>query len=791
VSQGFTRVGWTIRLALIPVLTALAIAAAFVASPLPPGLLDERKVTSVKLLDREGRLLRELRTQDGLGTPLGAGDIPPVARDAFLAAEDHRFFSHPGVSLTALLRAAWQDLKARKAVAGGSTLTMQLSRLLIPHPRTLTGKLTEILWALRLEAHVDKRELLAQYLNRVPLGNNAVGLEAASELYFGVTAQHLSLEQAAALASLPRGPTNYDPYRHFERLTRRQSWVLGRMAQLKLASPDDVEVARKTTLDLSAFSGNFRAPHFTHYVQSHLPEWGMSGAAVVQTTLDLELQRKVEDAVNEELARLKERRVSSAAALVIDNETGEVLAYVGSRNFFDEEIAGQNDGVQMKRQPGSALKPFAYAEAFAHGVTASTVLADTTARFGAEKGAYHPQNYDRRTHGPVRAREALANSYNVPAVRLAEKLGPARLLEVLHAAGFDSLHESPEHYGLGLVLGDGEVSLWEGARAYAGLSRGGRLEALRAVRHAWRADGSEIRATPELLPRRFADAHAVALVTDILSDNAARARAFGLQNALRLDFPVAAKTGTSKGYSDNWTFGFTQERTVAVWAGNFDGSPMVQVSGITGAGPIFKRAMRASMKGLTPKALVDERGLEWAHICPLSGLRAGPSCPSAMDELYVAGSEPRESCDSHDSLARQLEPQLRKRCEALNPSGRVTDFGPGYYAWARSHGLDDEPWMAAACRAERRAQEKATVAEGFDFPGNGDEYQVIDDLPLEDQAIPVRVRSKGDGLQLRVDGALQPLPPPYATRLPAVKGHHTLALVRGGSEIAHIAYDVR
>ncbi|MFT3841814.1 MAG: penicillin-binding protein 1C [Myxococcaceae bacterium] len=786
-SDRWSRLGWTVRLALIPMLTVVAIAAAFIASPLPPGLLDYQKVTSVKLLDREGRLLREVRTKEGLGTPLAAAEIPPLARDAFLAAEDHRYFAHPGVSFTALVRAAWQDLKAHKVVAGGSTLTMQLSRLLMPHPRTLSGKVTEILWALRLEAHTSKPELLAQYLNRVPLGNNAVGLEAASELYFGVTAEHLSLDQAAALASLPRGPTNYDPYRHLERLTKRQSWVLGRMAQLQLVSAADAEAARKTALDLSAFSSNFRAPHFTHFVGSHLPEWGMGGAAVVQTTLDLELQRKVEDAVSEELARLKERRVSSAAALVIDNATGEVLAYVGSRNFFDEDIFGQNDGVQMKRQPGSALKPFAYAEAFAHDITPATVLADTMARFGAEKGAYRPQNYDRRTHGPVRAREALANSYNVPAVRLAEKLGPARLLGVLHAAGFESLQQSPEHYGLGLVLGDGEVSLWEGARAYSGLSRGGLVKPLTAVRHAWRADGSEIRATPELQPRRFADPKAVALVTDILSDNAARARAFGLQNALRLDFPAAAKTGTSKGYSDNWTFGFTRERTVAVWAGNFDGTPMVQVSGITGAGPVFKRSMRAAMRDLTPAPLVDERGLEYASICPLSGLRAGPHCPSAMDELFVAGTAPHEHCDAHDAIAAGLEPSLKKRCEALNPGGRVTDFGPGYYAWARSHGLDDEPWMAAACR-EGTTRE---VAEGFDFPGNGDEYQVIDDLPLEDQAIPVRVRAKGDGLQLRVDGELKPLPPPYSTRLPAVKGHHTLALVRGGSEIAHIAFDVR
>ncbi len=360
------------------------------------------------------------------------------------------------------------------------------------------------------------------------------------------------------------------------------------------------------------------------------------------------------------------------------------------------------------------------------------------------------------------------------------------------------------------MLGDGEVSLWEGARAYSGLARGGVVRPLVAVQRAWRADGTAIPlptaegapedrvrgrnpATPYSLdfpgasPRRFADPRAVALVTDVISDNAARARAFGLENALRLDFPVAAKTGTSKGYSDNWTFGFTQERTVAVWAGNFDGTPMVKVSGITGAGPVFKRAMRAAMKGVAPRELVDTSGLEWARICPLSGLLAGPHCPAAMDELFIAGQAPKARCDAHDGLKPGLEPALASRCRAQSPDGRVTDFGPDYYAWARTHGLDDEPWLASACR-EGQGRE---VSEGFDFPGNGDEFQLIDDLPLKDQAIPVRVRAKGSGLELRLDGQPRPLPPPYAVRLPAEKGEHVLALWRDGRELDRVRYRVR
>jgi penicillin-binding protein 1C len=590
-------------------LLGLAPVGAFVAAPVPPEVIDQRPLASVKILDREGALLRELRSSaDGRSTPLKADEIPDSVRAAFLAAEDHRFFGHFGVSPTAVVRAALQNVKAKKIVAGGSTISQQLARAVVPRERTFTGKVMEALWAMRLEAHLSKQELLTQYLNRVPFGNNTFGLEAASQLYFGKPAQHLSLGQAAMLAAIPRGPGLYNPWRHPETLEARRRYVLQRLEKTGLASAAQVGEARSVALDVTPFEAAFHAPHFVEYVAAHLDAWGLREAAVVQTSLDARLQGRVEAQIGEEISRLTERRVSSAAALVVDNATGEVLAYAGSADFFNAAIGGQNDGVQMKRQPGSALKPFVYAEAFRHGVTPATIIPDLETAFGSAKGTYAPKNYDRRLHGPVRAREALANSYNVPAVRLTEQLGLQTSLDALHRAGF-ALSASAEHYGLGLALGNGEVSLWEAARAYAGLSRGGVLEPLRPVLRAFRADGSELELTPELTPHRFADARAVALVTHVLSDNAARARAFGLDNALRLDFPVAAKTGTSKGYSDNWTVGFTHERTVAVWAGNFDGSPMVQVSGISGAGPIFKRVMTRAMDGVAEAPLVDRRGL--------------------------------------------------------------------------------------------------------------------------------------------------------------------------------------
>lgn len=779
-------------LAAAAALTLLLLPASlFIASPLPPDLLAYRALHSVKLTDRNGVLLRELRSAaDGRSTPLRTDEIPAHVRAAFLAAEDHRFYGHLGVSPIAVVRAAKQNLKAGHVVAGGSTITQQLSRTLQPRERTFAGKLQEALWALRLEAHVSKDELFTQYLNRIPFGNNTFGLEAASQLYFGKQAAHLSLGQAALLASIPRGPTAYDPLRQSFRALERRAWVLKRLEATGLATKEDVAAARAEPLDFTPFNGTFRAPHFTDFISAHLHTWGLDEAEVIETTLDFTLQTEIEDQIAQEIGRLSERRVSSGAALVIDNATGEVLAYAGSADFFNGAIGGQNDGIQMRRQPGSALKPFIYAEAFTQGYTPATVIPDLDTAFDAPKGAYSPKNYDRRLHGPVRAREALANSYNVPAVRVADDVGLERALDVLHLAGFE-LPSSAEHYGLGLALGNGEVSLWEAARAYAGLAHGGVVHPLFAVRRAVTADGRELKIPRELRPRRFADARSVALVTHILSDNAARARAFGLDNALRLPFPAAAKTGTSKGYSDNWAVGFTKERTVAAWAGNFDGTPMIQVSGITGAGPVFRRVMSAAMRDVRPEPLVDRRGLDVVSICPLSGGVAGPSCPAAMEELFIPGSAPAHRCEMHGELSAQLPPELKQQCLRLAASqGRLADLGLDFYDWAKNEGLSREPWLAAACLGKTSDEHAAVL-----HPANGGEFLLISDLPLADQAIPVRVRAPPSAgpLTIFVDGqkALE-LAAPFTGRVPATQGSHSLEVRDvNGAVLDQVRYLVR
>jgi penicillin-binding protein 1C len=767
----------------------------FVVWPLPQGLTAYQKTASVRIYDRHGMLLRELYSQDnGRQIPLLANEIPEHVKKAFLSAEDHRFYQHLGVSPTAVIRALVQNIKARHVVSGGSTISQQLSRTLMPRPRTLAGKVKEALWAVRLELHLSKDEVLAQYLNRISFGNNTFGLESASQLYFGKHASTLSLGQAALLASLPRGPTAYNPYRRKDQLESRRQWVLRRAAAAQFFQRDEVASAAAEAVDLTVFERTFRAPHFVQYVKETVARLKLDNATEIYTTLDFTLQQHLEEIVSQEVQALKERHVTNAAAVVLDNATGEVLAYQGSADFFDASIQGQVDGVHMLRQPGSALKPFVYAEAFRRGYSPATIIPDLETSFQSTRGSYTPKNYDRRAHGPTRAREALANSYNVPAIRLANALGVDSVLHSLRRAGFESLQKSAEYYGLGLALGNGEVTLWELARAYAGLANGGRLRPLRVLLTAKNANNQVIDTKEDRASRRFADKKAVALVTHVLADNAARASAFGLTNALRLPFPVAAKTGTSKGYSDNWTVGFSHEVTVAVWAGNFDGEPMVHVSGITGAGPVFKRAMVQAMQARVPEPLIDTQGLAERRVCPLSGELASDSCPGSFSELFTPTTVPNRVCPMHRELRAALTASEQQQCLRLAmAAGQLSDLGVDYYAWAQNEGLSDSPWLAAKCLQDdpREVAQKAKILH----PENGAEFVLFSDLPLEAQAIPLRVRAAtaiGD-LRLSIDGApSQTLAPPFSTKLPAKSGSHVVSLQSAeGTVIDTVSYSVR
>ncbi|MCX5797491.1 MAG: penicillin-binding protein 1C [Elusimicrobia bacterium] len=584
---------------------------------------------SVEITDRYGRSLRTvLSLGDTVNKPVPLEAVSPWLVLATLAAEDRRFFTHLGVDFEALARALWQNAKAGRTVSGGSTISEQLVRALNPRPRNFGGKLAEAFQAFAMERRLDKKTILEGYLNNVSYGGRLRGVEAAAWSYFGVPAKDLSLGQAALLAGIPKSPRRYDPRRHLDQALTRQKRVLGRMRDWGWLDSGALALASAERIQVQAEDRRLRAAHFTEFVR------GRSDSRVLRTTLDAELQERLEKILAEHLERLARYRVSNGALVALDNASGEVLAWVGSADYFDAEHQGAVDGVTALRQPGSALKPFAYGLALARGLKASDILQDTPAYFA---GGFTPKNYDETFHGPVRAREALACSYNIPAARVAAALGVVRLLEGLRRFGLESLRESADHYGLGLVLGNGEVTLLELTDAYAALARGG-------VWLPW----TVLRGEPKAMPaHRALDRESCYIVTDILSDNSARASAFGLNSPFHVPFPFAAKTGTTKDYRDNWALGYTPGWTVGVWVGNFDGKPMRRVSGISGAGPILHDAAEEMERRFGARPFPKPAGIREAEVCPDSGDLPGLWCPSRMREVFSVRNLPHKVCKRH------------------------------------------------------------------------------------------------------------------------------------------------
>ena len=589
---------------------------------------------SLHLYDRTGRPLRAfLSAQETYQEPVSLSELSPWLILAVLAAEDRRFYSHGGIDLRAMARAAWQNIRAGRVVSGASTVTQQLMRARRHYPKNAWGKLAEAWAALRWERTHSKDEILQDYLNTLQFGNLTQGVAAASRFYFGVDAQELSLAQAAALAGLIQSPTRLNPLKNPHGVLLRRGRVLDAMRAQDFITPEQYGLAMKEPLALSAGERPFAAPHFARRVQALAP-----AALQVHTTLDPDLQQYTEKAIQNHLGKLAGHNVTNAAAVVLDNATGEVLAYAGSADFGDEEHSGQVDGVMALRQPGSALKPFVYALALQNGLTAASVLQDEDTFF---EGGFRPRNYDEKFHGGVSVRRALACSYNVPAVKAAEPLGAARLLNLLHELGFSSLQRPADFYGLGLALGGGEVTLLELANAYATLARGGRVRPVvfaRQPRLVWPVQ--ERQALPE---------ETAYIITDILADNAARADAFGLNSPLHFAFPAAAKTGTSKDYKDNFAIGYTPRLTVAVWAGNFDASSMQKVSGISGAAPILHDVLTYAYKKYPSGGFEVPQRVVHAVVCEESGRLAGAHCPHTREEVFVQGQLPPQVCDGKHS----------------------------------------------------------------------------------------------------------------------------------------------
>lgn len=793
-------------------------------TPLPPEL-REPAPPSLRILARDGRLLREVRADDGARartTPLA--EFPPHVRNAVLAAEDRHFYSHFGVDLTAVCRAALSNLWHRRIVSGASTITMQLARTVRPHPRTFVGKIREAALAVRIEASLSKDQILEQYLNRVVYGPNVRGFAGASHAYFNITPQSLSTAEAALIAGLPRGPSLYQVTKRSDLAKRRRDRILQRMADAGMIDEDTRERATAEKIAVALEKPSFGAPHLIRGLVSRttsvldaqpglkeaLSAASASNVSEIETTIDREIQSTAEVSIGSTLLGLHDQHVTAGAAIVIDNSSGDVLAWVGSPDFFNEEHLGQNDGVVALRQPGSSLKPFVYAEAMTHlGYTGGTVLPDVELHIPLPGGGdYVPHDYDTKHRGPIRLREALGNSLNIPAVYTIHELGTQRVLDRLHAFGFHSLTEPAEHYGPALALGDGEVTLVELANAYATLARGGLSRPVRVVSRVGDAPLGQGRET------RVLDEKIAAMLSDILSDKTARTASFGDQNVLEFEFDVAAKTGTSKGYRDNIAVGYTRDVTVAVWVGNFDGSPMRNVSGITGAGPIFRSIMdsaaarwkRIATAITTPNIKGNARlsldaqeahrlGLGRTTLCSLSGEIPTTACPHRIQDWLPEGyADHAPTCSVHERVKIDRRNGLRAGpdCPASVTEDRDLErWTAPYTEWAARTSRPLAPEASSPeCPIDQDTASTPSTAPHVAYPFDGSRFVLDPERPASLQMLDIKIEPDAPAIEVLIDGKSLGA---NKRAWPLAVGDHTITISSpssGAKEAARVRFSV-
>jgi len=587
---------------------------------------------TTRILDRRGNILYEINDPNaGKRTYVPLEKISPYLIAATIATEDKEYYNHPGFDLLALARALWTNYTSGEIVSGASTITQQLARMLLLREerfeQTYDRKAREIILAAEITRRYSKEEVLELYLNEIFYGNLSYGIEAAAETYFNTTAADLQLWQSSFLAGLPQSPAVYDIYNNREATLTRNKSVLVLMYELSsekncifigkdldrvcVSANDALNAA--DTLEAYTFTQNtnsMRFPHWVVYIQSLLESQYDSqtiyhSGFTIYTTLDPDLQETAQRAVQEQLATMTANNATNGAVVAIDPNTGEILAMVGSADFYNEAISGQvNMALTETRQPGSSIKPITYLAAFEKDWTPSTLIWDIPASFPPSGRAddpsapYEPVNYDGRFHGPVTVRSALANSYNIPAVKALQYVGiyddpntrtEDGFIAMAKRLGITSL--TREDYGLSLTLGGGEVSLLQMTGAYSVLANEGKRVAPVAVTKVVDYTGKVVyEYTPPEGDQVVRAAHAY-LITSILSDPDARAPMFGRDSILNLPFPAAAKTGTTNDFRDNWTLGYTPDLVVGVWVGNADYSPMVNTTGISGAAPIWARVM--------------------------------------------------------------------------------------------------------------------------------------------------------------------------------------------------------
>ena len=621
-------------------------------------ITQREQILTTKILDRNGVLLyRIYKDQNRTLIPLGR--VSKTMKEATIAIEDKEFYEHRGISLRGVIRAMRENITG-ESVQGGSTITQQLVKnTLLTSERTFKRKIRELLLAVLVEGTYSKDEILEMYLNEISYGGSTYGVEEASQRYFGKSAAQLTLSESALLAGLPAAPSAYSPFGPTPELAYdRQKEVLRRMVEDHYITQAEADAAKAETLHFRQDTNDIQAPHFVMYVRSLLAkQYGedvlSQGGLEVRTTLDLSTQDSTQKIVRDEVDALARLRISNGAALVTEPTTGEILAMVGSKNYFDFAHDGQVNVTMRPRQPGSSIKPLTYSIAIDQGKkTPASTISDEPISFSiAGSPPYSPKNYDGKFHGNVTVREALGSSYNIPAVKTLAEIGVSTMIDKAEEMGVTTWKDR-QRFGLSLTLGGGEVLMTELSQIYGTFANEGVTTTLNPILEIKNSHGEVVYRNDCALDHqncpttKTLDSRTAYSITSILMDNQARTPAFGPRSVLVIPGQeVAVKTGTTNNLRDNWTVGYTKNRVVAVWVGNNDNTPMSYVaSGITGASPIWNKIMRTQLDAANPNQFSTPEGLVKVAICVRTGTLPCRGCPYVREELFVAGTQPTKAC---------------------------------------------------------------------------------------------------------------------------------------------------
>lgn len=683
--SGFKRVSWISRLSKFVLWSFLAgivvvvgvIIYFFTQIPSPEDLQSRFVPRSTKIYDRNGELLYDI-FQEQNRTPVKLTDIPEVVKESTIAIEDKDFYKHGGFDIMGILRSFYRLIIYRRVEGGGSTLTQQLVKnALLTSDISLVRKIKELILAIQVERAYTKDQILEMYLNEIPYGGTAYGVEAAANLYFGKKASELNLAEASLLAGLPQSPSRYSPYGSQPELSKvRQKEVLRRMVEDGYISKEEAERAENEELTYRTRQNElgFKAPHFVLYVKEKLeeqydPKTVEQGGLKVTTTLDYKLQEQVEKILKDETAKLKSSKVGNAAAVVMDPKTGEILAMAGSKDYFaPSEPEGCKEGLDCvfegnvnvatrERQPGSATKPITYAAGMLKGYPASAVLMDVKTEFpgGAENPNYVPVNYDGQWHGPTQVRYALGNSYNIPAVKMTALVGVKNNLELGYRMGlttWEPTEANISRVGLSLPLGGREVRLLDLTSAFTVFGNQGRRQEPVSILKVDDSSGRELYNYRPTDGVRVLDEGIAFIISNILSDNGARVAAFGSNSVLNVPGKtVSVKTGTTDEKRDNWTIGYTPLIATGVWVGNNDNSVMDPriASGVTGASPIWQKIMIAALRDKPNEIPAKPDSVVEVEIDGLMGGQARDGSPKRK-EYFQKGTEPTSISSAYTRL---------------------------------------------------------------------------------------------------------------------------------------------